>query len=184
MLPESTGESKRGAQHPHPTVPGLAAHCAWVAAAGGGLHGRRVFYFYAQAKNKSRAKANPTTHLNICRVTIIFISHAAQPALPAARCLCLLLLLLLISANLRSSSNNNNISNHQRQCSKALCHCALLSLSLSLPVCTLSIYLALSCARKLSHSCVWHCCCRSLSLALSLMRAQQVFFLPLAVYYF
>lgn len=52
-------------------------------------------YFYAQAKNKSsrssssseeksKCKAKAAAHLNICRVTIIFISHAAQPALPPA----------------------------------------------------------------------------------------------------
>lgn len=166
-------------------MPGLPAfvpaHCAWVAAAGGGLHGRRVFYFYAQAKNKSRAKANPTTHLNICRVTIIFISHAAQPALPAARCLCLLLLLLLISANLRSSSRaaattttlaiiNDNVL---KRFATAPC-------SLSLSQFTL---------RSLAHvssltAVVGTAAALSLSLALSLMRAQQVFFLPLAVYYF
>lgn len=163
-------------------MPGLPAHCAWVAAAGGGLHGRRVFYFYAQAKNKSRAKANPTTHLNICRVTIIFISHAAQPALPAVRCLCLLLLLLLISANLRSSSNNNNISNHQRQCSKALCHCALFSFTLSLPSRALSQFTLRSLAHVSSLTAVFGTAA-ALSCALSNARSAG-FFLPLAVYYF
>lgn len=164
-------------------MPGLPAHCAWVAAAGGGLHGRRVFYFYAQAKNKSRAKANPTTHLNICRVTIIFISHAAQPALPAARCLCLLLLLLLlISANLRSSSRaaattttlaiiNDNVL---KRFATAPCS---LSLSLSLPARTLSQFTLRSLAHVSSLTAVFGTAAAlSLSLVLSLMRAPQVFF--------
>lgn len=119
-----------------------------------------VCYFYAQAKNKSRAKANPTTDLNICRVTIIFISHAAQPALPAAADISKLAQ--------QQSSSNNNISNHERQCSKALCLCALLSLP------TLFLSLKLPTLRSLAH--VSSLSAVFAGAALSLMRAQQVFF--------
>lgn len=78
-------------QHPLPPLPAAGRPVRVVASVDVAV--ASMCYFYAQAKNKSsrssseeksKCKAKAAAHLNICRVTIIFISHAAQPALPPA----------------------------------------------------------------------------------------------------